>query len=93
MFSTTQIIYGRHNKVGEMYRSIIVYHENNYFERSFTFFNILTLTLWQWPLNREFYELYKSKYKQFVIFDLLRLLHWNKFWMIDWVIWVRTVMW
>lgn len=75
MFSTSQIIYGPHNKVWEMYISIIVNHENNYFERSFTFFNILTLTLWQWPLNREFYELFKSKYKQFLDFDLLRLLH------------------
>lgn len=67
MFSTSQIINGPNNKVGEMYRSIIVNNENNYFERSFTFFNILTLTLWQWPLNREFYELYKSKSKQFLI--------------------------
>lgn len=75
MFSTSQIIYGPNNKVGEMRRSIIVNYENNYFERSFTFFSILTLTLWQWPLNREFYELYKSKYKQFFYFDLLRLLH------------------
>lgn len=75
MLSTSQIIYGPHNKVGEMYGSIIVNHKNNYFERSFTFFNILTLTLWQWPLNRKFYELYKSKYKQFFNFDLLRLLH------------------
>lgn len=75
MFSTSQIVYGPHNKVGEMYWSIIVNHENNYLERSFTFFNILTLTLWQWPLNREFYELYKSKYKQFFNLDLLRLLH------------------
>lgn len=75
MFSTSQIIYGPHNKVGEMYRSIIDNHENNYFERSFTFFNILTLTLWQRPLNREFYEVYKSKYKQFFNLDLLILLH------------------